>query len=568
VQLAADAGRMDVVGTVDAAGASGGSVSLWARDGLALAAGSRVDAHGTGTATSDSAPLSDGGRVQMATTGGVLNFDAASTIDVSPGAKGRAGSVTFGVSRDAANRVAETHLAGTVLGRDSNGSASVVLEATRRYDVVSAPAITSLAADHAAFIAATDAAALLGGLKADGGAAANTSLRGATEVRTSGDLALKQAWDLTTTQWLAGGRPGTLTLRAAGDLTLSSALGMPNDNLVAGATWNLRLVGGADLAAANPLATLPVDGGTGKGNVVLSGNSARVRTGTGSIDIAAATDFVMTAPLAVVYTAGQIGAQDKLTGGNNRWAKNGGSITVHAGRDAVGASDQWITDWMRRTQSTLNTAAAEWWVYRPNFQQGLGTLGGGDISLVSQAANIDAGRGAKTSVTTPPPVRRALTDAQGNFIGFEYTLPVAVAGSGIQTVTSKPGGPSSVAPPAGSIFLFAPAGTIDAGEAGINSGAGIFLAALTVLNADNISSVGPSVGVPPVVTGSVAASLASSGTTTAAGSSKDSEAATQAAASAAKAAAATAFKPAILTVEVMGFGDKNCKETDRDCFAK
>jgi hypothetical protein len=70
------------------------------------------------------------------------------------------------------------------------------------------------------------------------------------------------------------------------------------------------------------------------------------------------------------------------------------------------------------------------------------------------------------------------------------------------------------------------------------------------------------------VTGSIAATLESSGATTAAGSSKDSEAATQAAAAAAKSAAATAFKPSILTVEVMGFGDKNCKETDRDCFAK
>ena len=27
-------------------------------------------------------------------------------------------------------------------------------------------------------------------------------------------------------------------------------------------------------------------------------------------------------------------------------------------------------------------------------------------------------------------------------------------------------------------------------------------------------------------------------------------------------------KPTILTVEVMGFGDKNCKEKDKDCFAK
>ena len=39
-------------------------------------------------------------------------------------------------------------------------------------------------------------------------------------------------------------------------------------------------------------------------------------------------------------------------------------------------------------------------------------------------------------------------------------------------------------------------------------------------------------------------------------------------AAAAAASSAPNFKPAILTVEVMGFGERNCKETDKDCFAK
>ena len=204
-----------------------------------------------------------------------------------------------------------------------------------------------------------------------------------------------------------------------------------------------------------------------------------------------------------------------------------------------------------------------------NINQGkVLTAQGGDILIYTSAGGIDAGRGAHTSVTTPPPTRTPIFDAQtGDLIGYSYAIPVAIAGSGIQTATSKPGGPDSVAPPAGNIYLFAPQGTIDAGEAGIASGGAIFIAALTVLNADNITSVGTSSGVPQVAAGSVASTVAASGATTATAATAGSDAAAQAAAAAA-AAGVTNFKPAILTVEVLGFGEKNCKETDKDCFAK
>ena len=195
------------------------------------------------------------------------------------------------------------------------------------------------------------------------------------------------------------------------------------------------------------------------------------------------------------------------------------------------------------------------------------TAQGGDILIYTADGGIDAGKGAKTSSTTPPPRRTAMLDNNGNIIGYAYSLPVAVTGSGIQTLTSKPGGPASVAPPAGNIYLFAPAGTIDAGEGGIASGGNIIVAALTVLNADNISSVGSSVGVPQVQVGSVASTVAASGATTSTNGAGAGDAAAQAAAAAASAAAST-FRPAILTVEVMGFGDRNCKETDKDCFAR
>ena len=416
IQIAADAGRIDIAGTLDARSTRGdGSVELDAATGLALAAGSRMLASGTATSNANDAPLSDGGRVRIATNGGTLDFAAGSAIDVSPGAKGATGSVTFVASRDAANVVAPVNLAGTVLGR-SNGTgtlADVGLEAQRSYVYgstaarsVSAADITGYGADHAAFIANTDVAALLGSLRADGGAAADAHLRGATEIRTAGDLRVAQPWNLVTPQWRANDQPGTLTLRAGGDLTVSSSLGMINDTIIDGRTWNLRLVAGADLGAADAMTTLSPQAAAGRGSVLLQGNAARVRTGTGSVDIAAAQDFRMDSAQSAVYTAGRVGAVDTAASGNNRWSRDGGDITVRAGHDAIGASDEWITEWLRRPRSADTTTPAEWWSYRPNFQQGLGTLGGGDVT-------IDAGHDVNRLAAMLPTTGRSHVDAAG-----------------------------------------------------------------------------------------------------------------------------------------------------------
>ncbi|HSV71759.1 MAG TPA: filamentous hemagglutinin family protein [Methylibium sp.] len=381
LSLAADAGRIDIAGTLDARSArGGGTIEAWAADGLALS-GARLLAGGTGTG----AAPSDGGQVRLGTGAGTLSFDAASTIDVSPGGQGHTGSVAFTVARDANGVVAPTALQGRVVGvRDGRGGAAeVAVEARRVYDAagnIGAADIAGYASEHAAFIGAVDAASLIGGLQGD----VNASVRGATELRSAGDLTLAEGWDLTTAQWLAGARPGTLTLRAAGNLTLTNALGLPDDALPAGATWSLGLVGGADLSAANPLAVqaLAAVAPSGSGNVTLSGDLAKVRTGTGSIRIAAAADFRMDSPRSVVYTSGRIGAADAEASGNNRWSRDGGSISIEAGRDAIGSSDEWITEWLRRPRTTpTGVAYADWWVYRPNFQQGVGTLGGGDIRI-------------------------------------------------------------------------------------------------------------------------------------------------------------------------------------------
>ena len=113
--------------------------------------------------------------------------------------------------------------------------------------------------------------------------------------------------------------------------------------------------------------------------------------------------------------------------------------------------------------------------------------------------------------------------------------------------------------------MFAPAGAIDAGEAGIRSSGNIVLNAQTVLNASNISVAGSSAGVPVVAVGSIASALASGGGNN---NTKPGEDAAKAAEKARAAAAEGLQKPTILTVEVLGFGDKNCKEQQKDCFGK
>ena len=118
-------------------------------------------------------------------------------------------------------------------------------------------------------------------------------------------------------------------------------------------------------------------------------------------------------------------------------------------------------------------------------------LDGGDIVLWSNEGNIDAGRGAKTALSVPPPI--ILPDGTEDF-------RAAVAGSGIRNSRFT----QNRAP--GSVLLFAPQGVIDAGDAGIASQGNVLIAAQEVIGADNIDVGGISIGVP-VSTG-VSASLA------------------------------------------------------------
>lgn len=184
------------------------------------------------------------------------------------------------------------------------------------------------------------------------------------------------------------------------------------------------------------------------------------------------------------------------------------------------------------------------------------TLGGGDIAIWSSKGNIDAGKGAKSSISAPPPT--LTVDAEGN---VSINVGSAVAGSGIRTIVTS----EDITP--GNVDLIAPVGFVNAGDAGIGSAGNLNIAAQRVVGLDNIQVGGSSTGVPPE-TGGLGAALsgvtASAGntTTSAANSIGDTQAADKPPAALADAALSW------LEVFVVGLGEENCKQDDLECLKR
>jgi filamentous hemagglutinin family protein len=183
------------------------------------------------------------------------------------------------------------------------------------------------------------------------------------------------------------------------------------------------------------------------------------------------------------------------------------------------------------------------------------TLGGGDILIWSSNGNIDAGRGAKTTISAPEPT--ITIDAQGNVL---QNFGAAIAGSGIRGILAVP----NVAP--GDVDLYAPRGFVSAGDAGIGSAGNVTIAAVRVIGADNINFGGTAVGVP-VDTGGLGASLASVSAASSSATNSASEAGNSGGGEQGKTPLA-AEALSWLEVFVLGLGEDNCRPDDLDCLKK
>ncbi|VFR50736.1 Filamentous haemagglutinin family outer membrane protein associated with VreARI signalling system [plant metagenome] len=166
------------------------------------------------------------------------------------------------------------------------------------------------------------------------------------------------------------------------------------------------------------------------------------------------------------------------------------------------------------------------------------TTFGGHILAWSSQGDINAGRGAKTTVVYTPP--RRVYDSVGN-----VTLAPTVPSTGAGIATLAP----IAEVPAGDVDLLAPLGTIDAGEAGIRVSGNVNIAALQVVNAANIQVKGDAVGIPVVAAVNVGAlTSASAAASSAADAAQESVARSR--------AAARQNLPSIISVQILGFGDE------------
>ena len=278
------------------------------------------------------------------------------------------------------------------------GARSATLEGVSVYTSNSVDAVRADAiADAHSF--AGNAATIAARLNAGGSIAVMPGI----EVRSTGDLVAETDWNLFA-DFGADAREGTLTLRSAGNLTIlgniSDGFSTADRNgvLQDAASWNLRLVSGADLSSASALALTPLaglPGGSGTLTVGDSVNGYQIRTGTGDIDVAAGRDLALANSASAIFTAGQ--ADAPLAGftaaADATYGVFGGNLRIVAQGNATSTlpadlhDSQLFVEWLKRQGQTdsgfvyLPDQQSSWWVDYNAFQQGVGALGGGNVSV-------------------------------------------------------------------------------------------------------------------------------------------------------------------------------------------
>jgi hypothetical protein len=160
------------------------------------------------------------------------------------------------------------------------------------------------------------------------------------------------------------------------------------------------------------------------------------------------------------------------------------------------------------------------------------TTQGGDVLMWSSNVDLDAGRGAKTTLSAPAlQVQFDQNDYQSIDLGGFVT------GAGIGTLKA-----SSVAAKS-SVYLMAPRGKIDFGTAGARSSDGLVVIAPVIANSSNIQVQGTTTGIPTISVPNVGALTAGSNTAGAAARSSDTPT-----------ASGNRDRASVFIVEVVGYG--------------
>ena len=535
--LSADQGSIDVTGSIDASGATGGTINLIAYGSVTLSSGSiltvagqNFDDAGKGGAVSLEAGSETNGTYS---TTAVVDIENGSTIDLSV-ASNNANSASLGdftgtLHLRAPQTASSTDLQINPIDGTILNASSILVEG---YKIFSATAGSINNQEANVFANGTtfggNSAAISARLLANNASLAPVTVvvPGAEIINPNGDLTLgspnsdsSSDWDLSTYRFGPNNAPGVLTLRAAGNLVFYNALSdgftssaynavllAQNSLLPANVqSWSYRLVAGADFSAVDfqqvePLSLLAQSSGSlqlGKnyGNNVfgVSGPSALtstavatryqvIRTGTGDIDISAGRDVQLLNQFATIFTAGtrvsdptmggtfdlpktdpvgqstgNLGvAQQARPGYLPQYSYAGGNVTISAQRDIShltqmtdgtvidDSSRELPNNWLYRrgyidpttglfapvTRNTGNdVGSTTWWVDFSNFFEGVGALGGGNVTLTAghDVSNVDA--------VAPTNARMPGKDSMGHAIAPNAANLVELGGGDV-TVTS------------------------------------------------------------------------------------------------------------------------------------
>ncbi|WP_025041352.1 filamentous haemagglutinin family protein [Nitrosospira briensis] len=432
IHIAADGGKLGVAGHIDASGKDAGSINLYAGNDVTVLTGARLDAYATGANRS-------GGEVEIGTTEGKLNLAAGSVVDVHGGSgsqPGEGGKVLLRAPRSSAG----DEVGVSAIDSSISGAGSVVVEAVKVYGNITTLTDTGTSSGTTLSLATVNAdnthfASHAGAIASRLGKTGDTlfHVRPGVEVRSAGDITLSKDWNLGVSR--AGGEPGMLTLRAGGNLRINSNLsdgfnvatpfssGMTPATLLTGNSWGYRLVGGADAGAADPLAVR-----AGSGDITLAAGKL-IRTGTGDIRMSAGRDIKLADSKAAIYTAGRVAdvADGFITPADAQFSQGGGSIGMTAMGDIIGSpSAQLYSNWLFR-QGRLNettgayTLQPAWWVRFDQFQQGVGALGGGDVTLTAggRIQNLSASTPAQARMTAMTPDAGSLVKTGGGDVRVE-----------------------------------------------------------------------------------------------------------------------------------------------------
>ena len=258
----------------------------------------------------------------------------------------------------------------------------------------------------------------------------------------------------------------------------------------------------------------------------------------------------------------QPGTGDILTRGRDLRTRNGGGISIVAPGGGLALASTAIGNPLAPPGIVTESGGRISIFTRDDVSVGIGrifTLRGGDQVIWSSRGDIAAGSAPKTVQSAPP--TRVLIDPQSGAV--QTDLAGLATGGGIGVLTAV----REVRP--GSVDLIAPAGVVDAGDAGIRASGNLTIAATQVLNAGNIAVGGTSTGTPAsVVTAPNVSSLTAAGNAAGTGSAAAS-AAMDSTASRPTPSPDAAPEVSLITVTVEGYGggedeeEESAEEKDR-----